>query len=196
MRTAALLSAAEGVHGVVLGPERAGEAEHELVRRAQGGEVAAFETLYLRHVGLVHAVCRRMSPTVSRAEEATQEVFIRAWQKLGQFRGEAAFATWLTRLAVNVVLTERRRHGRREGHEEGADDLDAVARPEPPQHPSVALDLERAIASLPAGARSVLVLHDIHGLEHREIAAALNVAVGTCKAQLHRARKLLREVLS
>jgi len=181
---------------VVLSPEAGTAAEHELVRRAQGGEMVAFEELYRRHVGLVHAVCRRMSPTVGRAEELTQEVFIRAWQKLHSFRGEAAFATWLTRLTVNVVLTERRRHGRREGHEEATDELDLMAGPEPAQHPGVALDLERAIASLPAGARSVLVLHDIHGLDHAEIAAALGVAVGTCKAQLHRARKLLREVLS
>jgi RNA polymerase sigma-70 factor (ECF subfamily) len=187
--------AVEEVRGVLLSPDSAA-AELELVRRAQAGEVVAFEQLYRRHAPLIHAVCRRMSPNAGRAEELTQEVFIRAWRKLRSFRGEAAFATWLTRLAVNVVLTERRRHGRREGHEVPTDDLESVAKPEPAQHPGVALDLERAIAALPPGARSVLVLHDIQGLDHGEIAAALGVAVGTCKAQLHRARKLLKEVLS
>ncbi len=175
-------------------PDEPGELA--LVRRAQGGEVAAFEALYRRHVGLVFAVCRRMCSLEARAEELTQEVFVRAWRKLASFRGEAAFATWLTRMAVNVVLSERRRLARHEGHEDQAEDLESVAGPVPQPHPSLALDLERAIAALPEGARSVLVLHDIHGLEHAEIAVALGVAVGTCKAQLHRARKLLREVLT
>ena len=181
---------------MVLRAEPDTDLERDLVCRAQRGEVAAFEELYVRHSGLVHAVCRRIGGHDARAEELTQEVFIRAWRKLGTFRGDSAFATWLTRLAVNVVLSERRRHSRREGHEEPTDDLDAVAQPLSTPHPGTALDLEKAIAALPTGARNVLVLHDVHGFEHAEIAAALGVAVGTCKAQLHRARKLVKEALS
>jgi RNA polymerase sigma-70 factor, ECF subfamily len=181
---------------VVLTPEPDGGLEARLVARAQGGDVAAFEALYRRHVPLVHAVCRRMTRDGRRAEELTQEVFIRAWQKLASFRGEAAFATWLTRLAVNVVLSERRRVVRHEGREDATDDLEEVAPAATGAHPGERLDLERAVAALPRGARNVLVLHDVHGFHHAEIAAMLGLAVGTCKAQLHRARKLLREALS
>lgn len=186
----------DGVEGVVLPPEPMPASELDLVRRAQAGEIVAFEQLYRRHVALIHAVCRRMSPSVARAEELTQDVFIRAWRNLASFRHESAFATWLTRLAVNVVLSERRRLSRREGHEEAAEDLEGLAGPTPAAHPGAAIDLEKAIAALPPGARTVLLLHDVQGLDHAEIAAALGVAVGTSKAQLHRARKLLREVLS
>ena len=181
---------------VVLTPEPDRGLEARLVARALGGDAAAFEALYRRHVGLVHAVCRRMTRDATRAEEMTQEVFIRAWRKLGSFRGEAAFATWLTRMAVNVVLSERRRLGRHEGREEQTEDLEAVAPAAGGGHPGERMDLERAVAALPTGARTVLVLHDVHGFQHAEIAAMLGVAVGTCKAQLHRARKLVREALS
>jgi RNA polymerase sigma-70 factor (ECF subfamily) len=181
---------------VVLRPESDEPLEADLVARACGGDMAAFEALYRRHVGLVHALCRRMCSSTGRSEELTQEVFIRAWRKLASFRGEAAFATWLTRLTVNVVVSERRRLARHEGHEHAPDDLEAVAPAVPPASPGDTVDLERALATLPPGARNVLLLHDLHGFAHAEIAGMLSVAVGTCKAQLHRARKLLKERLT
>jgi RNA polymerase sigma-70 factor, ECF subfamily len=167
----------------------------DLVARARAGDLVAFEALYRRHVGLVHALCRRMTGSSGRAEELTQEVFIRAWRKLELFRGEAAFATWLTRLTVNVVVSERRRLSRHEGHEQGTEDLETMAPTVHPPNPGTTVDLERAVAALPPGARSVLLLHDVHGFAHAEIAAMLEIAVGTCKAQLHRARTLLKERL-
>jgi RNA polymerase sigma-70 factor (ECF subfamily) len=170
--------------------------DRDLVRRAQEGDIAAFETLYRGSVGLIHALCLRMVGSPTQAEDLTQEVFVRAWRKLGSFRGESAFTTWLTRLAVNVVLSSRRRQRQWEGKMTVVDDLEPFAGPAPSSHPGQAVDLERAIAGLPAGARTVFVLHDVHGLEHAEIAAATGSAVGTCKAQLHRARRLLKEVLS
>jgi RNA polymerase sigma-70 factor (ECF subfamily) len=169
--------------------------DFELVRAARSGDLTAFERLYRSTVGLVYALCLRMSGDGMRAEDLTQEVFVRAWQKLATFRGESAFATWLTRLAVNVVLSERRDRGRRDARLTLVDDLEALAPPAPQSPPGSTLDLERAIAELPQQARRVFVLHDVEGWEHREIARAIGVAVGTCKSHLHRARALLREVL-
>lgn len=166
-----------------------------LVLRAQAGEVAAFEALYRRHVSRIYALCLRMAGNHREAEELTQDVFVRAWEKLTQFRGDSAFASWLHRLAVNVVIGTWRRRGRRRQRvvalEEAAAAVDAAHRP----RPRLAIDLERAIARLPAGARNVFVLHEIAGYRHHEIAAQTGLAVGTCKAQLHRARRLLREAL-
>jgi RNA polymerase sigma-70 factor (ECF subfamily) len=169
--------------------------ELRLVRAAQAGDLSAFEALYRSAVGLVYALCLRMAGNSALAEELTQDVFVRAWQKLGTFRGESAFATWLTRLAVNVVLTERRDRGRRDARLAYPDDLDALAPPVPPHHPGKALDLEKAISGLPEQARRVFVLHDVEGWKHGEIARLTGLAVGTCKSHLHRARALLREVL-
>lgn len=170
--------------------------ERVLVREAQAGNLGAFERLYRSTVGLVHAICLRMAGDAALAEELTQDVFVRAWEKLATFRGESAFATWLTRLAVNVVLSERRERRRREARVIVAEGLESLAVPVPPGKPGQALDLERAIASLPPQARHVFVLHDVHGWEHAEIARHSGLAVGTSKAHLHRARRLLREVLS
>lgn len=172
------------------------DSERTVVRAAQGGDLAAFERLYRATVGLVHAVCLRMAGNAALAEELTQDVFVRAWQKLGTFRGESAFATWLTRLAVNVVLSERRDRKRRDARVTFVDDLEALAGSAPGAKPGTSLDLERAVAGLPRQARHVFVLHDVHGWEHAEIARYTGLAVGTCKAHLHRARRLLREVLS
>jgi len=169
--------------------------ERELVRAAQAGDLPAFEQLYRSAVGLVYAICLRMAGSAALAEELTQDVFVRAWRKLPTFRGESAFATWLTRLAVNVVLTERRDRGRREARLAFSDDLDSLAPPAPVGHPGTALDLERAIAGLPEQARRVFILHDVEGWGHGEIARLTGLAVGTCKSHLHRARALLREVL-
>ena len=167
----------------------------ETVRRAQAGDVAAFERLYRENVDRIFALCLRMSGDAVRAQELTQDVFVRAWEKLAGFEGKSAFSTWLHRLAVNVVLGNRRAEGIRVGKVFGTDDLEAYETPTRPRDPGDALDLERAIATLPPGARTVFVLHDVEGYKHEEIAELHGIAVGTCKAQLHRARRLLREAL-
>lgn len=166
-----------------------------LVRRAQGGDVAAFEQLYRDHVDRVFALCLRLSADRGRAEELTQDVFVRAWEKLGTFEGKSAFATWLHRLAVNVVLGEKRAEKVRVARIFAVDEPEVFETAGRPPDPGAAIDLERAIAALPPGARTAFVLHDVEGYKHEEIAAREGVAVGTCKAQLHRARKLLREML-
>lgn len=156
----------------------------------------AFEPLYRAHVGRVFALCLRMTADQDRATELTQDVFIRCWERVGTFRGDSQFGTWLHRVAVNVVL-ERARSSRRQADRfEARDDTDtlpgaAVA----PRHDE-RMDLERAILALPAKARQVFVLHDIEGYRHREIAQLTGSAQGTLRAQLHRARKLLMEALS
>jgi len=166
----------------------------DLVRRAQGGDRSAFRRLYEDHVGRVYALCLRLTGDPEDAMERTQDVFVRAWGKLGSFRGEAAFATWLHRLAVNVVLADRRSAGRRERRVDVAAALGPRSQPAP--RSGLAVDLERAIAALPPGARAVFVLYDVEGYRHEEIAEMTGIAAGTSKAQLHRARKLLREALA
>ena len=161
--------------------------------RAAAGDFRAFERLYRTHAGRVHALARRMlSP--DEAAEATQDAFVRAWQKIGQFRGDAAFGTWLHRLAVNVVLTHREARGRRRSRFSEDEQLlaGAAARHTTPE---AAMDLEGALARLPDGAREVFVLHDVEGYRHEEIAQMLGLATGTSKSQLHRARMALREWL-
>lgn len=164
------------------------------VERAQRGERGAFESLYREHVGRVHALCLRMCGDASRAEELTQDVFVRAWSRLGSFRGDAAFGTWLHRIAVNAVLQKRRSDRRREARVETRETLE-LEMPVTRERPAERIDLERAVATLPDGARAVFLLHDVHGYKHHEIAEMMGLAVGTTKAQLHRARRLLREVL-
>ena len=168
------------------------------VMAAAGGDRLAFERLYRANVNRVFSVCTRMCGDRQRAEELTQDVFVRAWEKLSQFRGDSQFSTWLHRLAVNVVLNARKGEGRqRNRFEDGGEDS---SMDELPHHrPVVAglrLDLEQAIAGLPPGARRVFVLHDVEGFKHEEIAEMLGVTSGGSKAQLHRARMLLREALS
>jgi len=170
--------------------------ESGLVRRAQRGDTGAFEKLYRRNAGRVYGICLRMTADPARAEELTQDAFLRAWERLGSFRGESRFSTWLHGLTVNLVLGDRRARSRRpqastgdaaaerfEGRQIGAPQGDRR-------------DLERAIAALPEGARAVFILHDIEGYRHDEIAAFTGVTAGTSKAQLHRARRLLREALT
>jgi RNA polymerase sigma-70 factor (ECF subfamily) len=173
--------------------------EAELVRRAQAGDRVAFEQLYRDNVGRVYALCYRMAGRADLAEELAQDVFVRAWQKLGSFRGESAFSSWLHPLTVNVALSERRSRRRRVARVMTTDDLTEFERPGPPTRsdgPESGFDLERALATLPPGARAVFVLHDVEGYKHEEIARLTGVATGTSKAQLHRARKLLREALT
>lgn len=166
---------------------------NELVAAARQGDGAAFRGLYDQLAGRVYALCLRMTADVQEAEEFTQDVFVRAWERLDSFRGESAFTTWLHRLAVNVVLAGRRAEGRRSRRVvtvEALEDLAPMAAPAGER-----MDLEQAIAALPPGARAVFVLHDVEGYHHEEIAAMSGIAAGTSKAQLFRARRLLREML-
>jgi len=167
----------------------------DLVRRARDGDPVAFESLYRMHVGRIHALCLRMTADRVHAEEATQEVFVKAWQRLDQFQGRSAFSSWLHRLAVNVVL-DRKRAERRRPVSPWPDESDAAQPAAVARKPHTRIDLERAIAALPEGARKAFVLHDVEGYRHREIAEMTGTAEGTWKAQLHRARKLLREALT
>ena len=168
--------------------------ERALVGAAARGEVHAFETLYRRHAGRVHGVIMRLvGGHRARAEDLTQEAFVRAWQALPAFRFESAFSTWLHRLAVNTALMELRSR-RSRPHDEGDDDaVELLGTTDSAGHTTaLSLDLERAVATLPPRARAVLVLYDVEGWKHEEIAAELGMAVGSSKAQLHRARGLLR----
>lgn len=160
---------------------------------AASGDASAFERLYRTHVARVHSLVRRMLDT-DEADDITQDVFIRAWQKLSTFRGEAAFGTWLHRVAVNVVLARRKTVGTERGRfitEEEPMDR-ASARPHTPE---LSMDFEQALARLPEGARQVFVLHDVEGYRHEEIARMLGVVPGTSKSQLHHARMALRKHL-
>ena len=158
--------------------------------RAAGGDFRAFERLYRAHVNRIHALARRML-NPDEASEATQDVFVRAWQKIGTYRGEAAFGTWRHRLAVNVLLGRRQvLKLERERHLEDDSALELL--PAKVRHADLSVDFEAAIVKLPPGARQVFVLHDVEGYRHEEIATMLGVTTGTTKAQLHRARMLLR----
>lgn len=169
--------------------------ERELVARAQRGEVAAFEALYREHEKRIYGLCLRMVADVSRAEDLTQDAFVRAWEKLGSFHGKSTFGTWLHRLTVNLVLGDFRSRSRRKDFGVETEELQLVPDPAPAPQPESGIDLERAIAMLPSKARVVFVLHDVEGLRHKEISETLGIAVGTSKAHLHRARRILREAL-
>ena len=172
------------------GPVAQGESEAADVALAAAGDRRAFERLYRLHVARIHSLARRMTGFEGDPDELTQDVFVRAWERLGTYRGEAAFGTWLHRLAVNVILNWRRSAAaERRWIEDGVDtELLVGAR----VNWADSMDLEGAIARLPAGARQVFVLHDVEGFKHEEIAAMMRVTAGTSKAQLHRARMLMR----
>ena len=167
----------------------------DLVRRAQSGEEAAFEALYRAHAGRVFALCLRLSGDRTRAAELVQDVFVHCWERLRTFRGESAFGSWLYRLAVNLVWMANRGDHRREARVLPVEDPQALERSGDASTAGLSVDLERAIGSLPDGAREVFVLYDIEGYRHEEIARMTGIAVGTSKAQLFRARRLLRERL-
>ena len=159
---------------------------------AAAGDSHAFERIYHRHLGRIHSLVRRMLGEES--EDVTQEVFIRTWQKLSTFRGDSAFGTWLHRLALNLILTRRESLGiRRKRHTDDADSLDRIAGRNLPA--GFTMDVEAAIQRLPEGARQILVLHDIEGYRHEEIAGMLDISPGTSKSQLHHARMTLRRLL-
>lgn len=166
--------------------------EIRLIDAARNGDVRAFEELYRAHVGRVFAICLRVAADRQRAEELTQDVFVRAWQKIESFTGRSSLGSWLYRLAVNAAIDGLRHDRRRGGRETAIEGLGVSAEPRSTPDPGERMDLEAAIASLPSGARAVLVLHDVEGFRHDEIAELLGVAAGTSKAQLFRARRLLR----
>ena len=161
---------------------------------AVGGDHEAFERLYHAHVGRIYALVRRMTQE-DVAEDLTQEVFIRAWQKLGTFRGDALFGTWLHRLAVNHVLTRRETLRRREARRVRGNGILDRAVDRIRRNPGVAMDFEAALEQLPEGARNVFVLYDVEGYGHEEISDMMGISIGTSKSQLHRARMLLRRYL-
>ena len=173
------------------------DADYALARLAAGGDMQAFESIYRRHAGRVHGVIARLvGGQGARAEDLTQEAFVRMWQALPQFRFESAFTTWLHRLAVNTALMELRSRRGGPRFDEDEDALEDIGLPDSAGHgAALTMDLERAVATLPPRARAVLVLHDVEGWKHEEIAQELGMAVGSSKAQLHRARHLLRAKL-
>ncbi|HSR65902.1 MAG TPA: sigma-70 family RNA polymerase sigma factor [Xanthomonadaceae bacterium] len=179
------------------GPADAGssaDADQPLARAAARGDLAAFEALYRRHLGRVHGVIARLvGHHGARAEDLTQDTFVRAWQALPGYRFESAFGTWLHRLAVNTALMDLRAGRSRPSLDGDEDALAELGTQDSAGHATaLGLDLERAVASLPPRARAVLVLYDVEGWKHEEIAEELGMAVGSSKAQLHRARGLLR----
>ena len=168
--------------------------DRDLASRALAGDTRSFEVLFERHAGRVYALCVRMAGDRQRARELAHDALVRAWERLGSYKGEAAFGTWLHRLTVNVVLESARSQRRREARVALAEDDDANIGGAPELAPSDVgdrIDLERAIAKLPRNARQVFVLHDVEGFRHDEIADRLAIAPGTVRAHLHRARKLL-----
>ena len=184
MEALALVSSAHAVPAAEPLPE---------VALAAAGDVRAFEALYRAHLPRVHSLVRRM--TAGRdADELTQDVFVRVWQKLGTFRGDASFTTWLHRLAVNVVIERFRTEKTRRARMHDGEDIFEVL-PGPAQTRDLGMDFEAALEKLPDGAREIFVLHDVEGYKHTEIAAMLEIAPGTSKAQLHRARMMLRKHL-
>lgn len=157
-------------------------------------DAVAFEELYRDNAGRIYALCLRMCGDAEQAEDLTQDVFIRAWKSLGSFRGESQLSTWLHKMAVNVCLNWLSRGGRRHRQNVYLDDV-SVLEERRSSVPETRMDLERAIATLPPRARQVFVLHDVEGYRHEDIARMSGIAVGTVKAQLHRARKLLQQRL-
>ena len=179
-----------------------------LIEAARKGDTRAFERLYRTYVGRVMGLCLRMTRRRDVAEDCVQQTFVRAWRNLGAFEGRSAFGTWLHRIAVNEVLTHARNRGTRsEGDDrltEAAQDrdetghglgIDASADVSGAVDAGEVMDVERVLATLPPGSREVVVLQAIYGYSHEEVADMLGIAVGTCKAQLHRGRRLLRERL-
>jgi RNA polymerase sigma-70 factor (ECF subfamily) len=175
-----------------------------LVDRARRGDVEAFEQLYRAHAGRVYALCLRLAADPVVARELTQDTFVKAWDALPRFRADASVTTWLHRIAVNALLERRRGEKRRaarvslagdedEGEGDGESDVAGVV-----LAPDVAtaIDLERAIGALPPGVRRAFVLHAVEGYTHEEIATMTGLAAGTLRAQLHRARQLLKRALS
>ena len=179
--------------------DRPQESDFDLAKKAAGGDGKAFEELYRRHYRRVYALTLRMMGNPVEAEDMTQEVFLQLYNKIGMFRGESAFTTWLHRMTVNQVLMHFRKKSTRSEllTEEGETPIQIVKGTEnPAQMPVVdRIALDKAINQLPPGYRAVFVLHDVEGHEHEEIARMLGCSVGTSKSQLHKARMKLRQLL-
>jgi RNA polymerase sigma-70 factor (ECF subfamily) len=162
-------------------------------RLATEGDTRAFERLYRRHLPPVHGQARRMVGW-EEADELTQDVFVRVWERLETFRGDAAFGTWIHRVAINVMLARQEVRKRDRGRFED-DEAEMDATPVASREVESSLDVETALRNLPEGARRVFVLHDMEGYKHHEIAEMLDITTGTSKSQLHRARMLIRNQL-
>lgn len=179
--------------------EIAPRSDRALAHAAGQGDMSAFEQLYERHNRRIYSLCLRMTQNVADAEDLAQEAFIQLFRKIGSFRGESAFTTWLHRLTVNQVLMHFRKRSVKleRTTEEGETPVQIVRGTENPNRMPVLdrIGLDNALKHLPPGYRSVFVLHDIEGHEHEEIAKILGVAVGTSKSQLHKARMKLRHLL-
>jgi RNA polymerase sigma-70 factor (ECF subfamily) len=173
--------------------------DFELAQKAGAGDADAFEQIYRRHFRRVYALCLRMLGDPTRAEDMTQEVFVQLFNKIGSFRGESAFTTWLHRMTVNLVLMYFRKASTRSEllTDEGETPIQIVRGTENPETMPVVdrIALERAVQQLPPGYRSVFVLHDVEGYEHDEIARMMKISAGTSKSQLHKARLKLRQLL-
>ena len=176
--------------------------EAEAIERAKQGDAAAFEVLYNLHKRRVYSLCLRMTTNTAEAEDLTQEAFLQLFRKIGTFRGESAFSTWLHRMAVNVVLMQLRKKGLQvvplddeNGGEEETPKKDYGAQDNVLAGSLDRLQLKNAIDRLPPGYRSIFVLHDVEGFEHNEIAEMVGCSIGNSKSQLHKARMKLRELL-
>lgn len=173
--------------------------DFELAKKAAGGDGKAFEELYRRHYRRVYALTLRMMGNPTEAEDMTQEVFLQLFNKVGMFRGESAFTTWLHRMTVNQVLMHFRKKSTRSEllTDEGETPVQIVKGTENPGTAPVIdrIGLENALKQLPNGYRTVFVLHDVEGYEHYEIAEMLGIAEGTSKSQLHKARLKLRQLI-
>lgn len=174
-------------------------AELELVERCRSGELGAFEELYRAHSGRLYSLAVRMLGNPADAEDLLQEIFLSAHRKLDSYRGEAALGTWLYRLAMNQILDHVRSRAARSGQlTDGLDDASLIADATGHRLADRAIDridLERAMLELPEGCRAAFVLHDVEGLEHREVSEVLGIAEGTSKSQVHKARLRLRGLL-
>jgi RNA polymerase sigma-70 factor (ECF subfamily) len=184
-------------------PQRSKLSEQEAIERAKQGDAAAFELLYDLHKRRVYSLCLRMTGNTASAEDLTQEAFLQLFRKIGTFRGESAFSTWLHRMAVNVVLMQLRKKNlpvvpideTTEGDEEGTIRKELGAADSRLAGSIDRLHLQRAVDDLPPGYRTIFVLHDVEGYEHNEIAAMIGCSIGNSKSQLHKARIKLRDLL-
>jgi RNA polymerase sigma-70 factor (ECF subfamily) len=182
-----------GYEAVTVAEQQLSE-EAQWIQGAQQADARAFESLYRMHVDKVYGLCLRMTGNVAEAEDCTQDAFIQAWSKLDKFRGDSAFGTWMHRVAVNTVLGRMRKNKREHDRIQAVSDV--VPPPESMGDSSGLRDLEAAINELPSGARHVFVLNAVYGYSHDETGAMLGIAAGTSKAQLHRARRLLKQQLN
>jgi len=180
---------------LMVSPERAVLTdEADWIARAQRSDAGAFERLYRMHVDRVYGLCLRMTGNASEAEDCAQEAFIQAWNKLDLFRGDSAFSTWLHRIAVNAVLGRMRKSKREQDRMHAA--MEQAPAPLSTGDSGDMRDLSEAVNRLPEGARHVFVLYAVYGYSHEETGAMLDIAPGTSKAQLHRARRLLAQQLT